>query len=89
MKTTISRKGQVTLPKAIREAIGVATGARLNIRLGREGEVILSKDVEPGFYGKFLGRCAEQTPFASGDEAVRVLRVEESPGTYRAKKVAK
>lgn len=54
---TLTSKGQITLPKPIRQALGVDTGAKLAFDL-RGGEVIVSRaDVEhedPAI-GAFLG----------------------------------
>lgn len=40
---TVSSKGQITLPKAIRQALGVSTGEKLAFKL-RSGEVLVSRD---------------------------------------------
>lgn len=39
---TLTSKGQITLPKAIRQALGVATGQKVNFEL-RNGEVIVTR----------------------------------------------
>lgn len=41
MATTVTIKGQVTIPKAMREAAGIAPGARVEVRLRPEGGVIV------------------------------------------------
>ncbi len=41
-QATLIAKGQVTLPKAIREAVGVSAGAKVNFEI-REGQVIVSR----------------------------------------------
>jgi antitoxin PrlF len=41
MKATVSSKGQITLPRAVREALGITKGSTLSLRLA-EGEVSLS-----------------------------------------------
>ncbi len=37
MFATVSDKGQLTLPKPLREAMGIAPGARLELQLGANG----------------------------------------------------
>ena len=39
-QATLTAKGRVTLPKAIREALGVSAGAKVNFEI-REGQVIV------------------------------------------------
>lgn len=41
-QATLSSKGQVTLPKAIRQILGVSTGEKLSFEV-REGEVIVTR----------------------------------------------
>lgn len=41
-KATLTSKGQITLPKAIRQALGVTAGAKLSFEL-RGNEVIVSR----------------------------------------------
>ena len=41
-QATLTAKGQVTLPKAIREALAVSAGAKVNFEI-REGQVIVSR----------------------------------------------
>jgi AbrB family looped-hinge helix DNA binding protein len=46
MATTVTVKGQVTLPKAVREAAEIRPGDRVNVRARAEGGVII-ESVEP------------------------------------------
>lgn len=41
MSTTITVKGQVTIPKQIRDSLGLLPGARVEFAVNREGEVVL------------------------------------------------
>ena len=38
---TITSKGQITVPKEIREHLGVAAGDRLSFEIGNAGEVVV------------------------------------------------
>ncbi len=43
MSTTLTIKGQVTIPKQIRDALNLTPGCQLNFVLNRDGEVVLNK----------------------------------------------
>lgn len=56
-QATLTSKGQITLPKAIRQALGVATGGKVVFEL-RGGEVIVTRadaEHEDPAIGAFLG----------------------------------
>lgn len=39
MRVTVTSKGQITLPKKIRDALGIAAGARLDFQLAEGGRI--------------------------------------------------
>ena len=78
METTVTSKGQLTLPQQIRHALGIDAGTVLEVELGAQGSVVLRKKATPGFFDQFVGLKARHAPFASGDEARHALRVAES-----------
>lgn len=43
MATTITQKGQVTIPKRIRDALGIDPGTQVEFEVNKEGEVVLRK----------------------------------------------
>ena len=43
MSTTLTLKGQVTIPKHIRDALGLMPGAQLDFAVNSQGEVVLQK----------------------------------------------
>ncbi len=43
MSTTLTLKGQVTIPKHIRNALGLMPGAQLDFAVNSQGEVVLHK----------------------------------------------
>jgi len=71
VKGTISRKGQITIPKAIREALGLGPGARVRFEL-KEGYAVLRP--EPRSRADALyGILRSEVPFpgiAEEDEAI-------------------
>ena len=82
METTVTSKGQLTLPQPIRHALGIDTGTVLEVELGGQGSVVLRKKPTPGFFNQFVGLKAADAPFASGDEARESLRVAEDQAAY-------
>ena len=43
MATTMTVKGQVTIPKKVREALRLAPGDRVDFDVNREGQVVVQK----------------------------------------------
>lgn len=43
MSTTLTIKGQVTIPKHIRDALGLSPGTQLDFAVNGQGEVVLHK----------------------------------------------
>lgn len=43
MTTTLTRKGQVTIPKQIRDALSMTPGCLLQLAINREGDVVIRK----------------------------------------------
>ena len=68
---TITSKGQVTIPKAVRDQMGLRGGDKVKF-VKKDGEFILEKDVEESPFDKWVGFLGkrEQTP----DEIVEEMR---------------
>lgn len=49
MSTTLTSKGQVTVPKKMRDYLGLVPGASVDFRLGANGDVIVTaaRDMTP------------------------------------------
>ncbi len=85
METTVTSKGQLTLPQKIRHALGIDAGTVLEVEIGEQGSVVLRKKATPGFFDQFVGLKARHAPFATGDEARESLRVAEDQAPYLTK----
>lgn len=47
MATTLTSKGQVTIPKQVRDALGLTPGSEIEFSVNRDGEVVLLKAGRP------------------------------------------
>jgi len=52
MTTTLTRKGQVTIPKQIRDALNLAPGCAVDFAVNADGDVVIHKP----------GACASRKP---------------------------
>lgn len=55
MKTTVSKKGEITIPKAIRDSVGIRAGTILDVEESEVG-VVLRKRQENDPIGEWLGK---------------------------------
>jgi AbrB family looped-hinge helix DNA binding protein len=74
MTTTISSKGQITVPIEIRKALALRPGVKLQVRLGKKAEFIVSKATTESVFAQFRGVARRRAPWKSGDAARDVLR---------------
>ena len=65
MSTTLTVKGQVTIPKQIRDALNLKPGSQLDFALNREGQVVLRKVEEK------TGRKPDRFDLVRGKAEVR------------------
>lgn len=71
----LTRKGQVTIPKEIREVLEVAPGDEVEFRVGPDRQVVVVRSSSPfARYAGYLSRQAGQDP----DRIVAELRGDES-----------
>jgi AbrB family looped-hinge helix DNA binding protein len=72
MEATVAERGQITLPKAVRDALGLTKGTRLKVEL-EGGHIILRKDVSEALR-KVRGRFKLAEGHTSTDDAMRAIR---------------
>ena len=72
MEATVAERGQITLPKPVRDALGLSKGTKLKVELDG-GRIILRKEVDDAL-SKLRGRFKLADGFASTDEAMRAIR---------------
>lgn len=71
LEATVAERGQITLPKAVRDALGLTKGTTLKVELDG-GRIILRKDVSDAI-SRARGRF-KLDGFADTDEAMRAIR---------------
>lgn len=71
MDATVAERGQITLPKAVRDALGLVKGSQLNVELVG-GTIVLRKNVDDAI-SRLRGRF-KLPPGVSSDDVMRDLR---------------
>jgi antitoxin PrlF len=72
MATRVTVEGQVTLPKAVRDAAGIRPSDLVTVRALAEGGVIVERETAPDETASFLARLetiAERKPMEDGRSA--------------------
>ena len=60
MSTTLTIKGQVTIPKQIRDALDLQPGCKLNFAVNDDGHVLMQKAVSGAKRSKRVAAVAKQ-----------------------------
>lgn len=74
MATTVTSKGQVTIPKPVRDHLGIVPGSRVEFRRAADGSVVLEKSDstrKPSRFAKLVGIAG---PGPSTDEIMAITR---------------
>ena len=74
MEATVAERGQITLPKAVRDALGLTKGTLLKVEL--DGSRIILRESVDDAISRARGKFALDG-FESSDAAVRAVRDEE------------
>ena len=74
MATTVTTKGQVTIPKPVRDYLGIEPGSEVNFRRAEDGHIIIERadgTRPPSRFEKLLGSAG---PGPTTDELMKLLR---------------
>ena len=71
MEATVAERGQITLPKPVRDALGLSKGSKLTVEL-IEGRIVLRKDVNDAI-SRVRG-ILKLPPGVTTDDIMRELR---------------
>ncbi len=75
MATTVTVKGQVTLPKSVRDAAGIKPGDRVEVRATANGSVVIEKPTAVSAYRQRLEEVAARRLIeGTTDEIMKGLR---------------
>ena len=77
MGYAITQKGQVTLPKPVRERLGVNRGEEVDFRLNERGEVVIEKVDKARPAGRFAKWRGFFGPGPTTDEILAMTRGED------------
>jgi len=72
MEATVAERGQITLPKAVRDALGLTKGTILKVELDG-GRIVLRKDVSEALR-RIRGSFRLVDGLSTTDEAMRAVR---------------
>lgn len=82
MEVIVAERGQITLPKPVRDALGLTKGMTLKVEV-QGGRIILRKDVSE-VIARVRGRFKAAHPQGAPDALVRQLRGHDAgPDTQR------
>jgi antitoxin PrlF len=76
MTTKLTSKGQVTIPKHIRDAIGLRPGQRVEFRVGENGTVVIqrAKEQKPPAKDRFAAARGIAKTKLTTDQLMALLR---------------
>ena len=78
MATKVTRKGQVTIPKPVRDHLGIGAGSQIAFRRIADGSIVIERadgTQQPGRLAKLVGIAG---PGPSTDEIMALLRGKDS-----------
>jgi AbrB family looped-hinge helix DNA binding protein len=76
MATRVTSKGQVTIPKAVRDHLGIGPGSQVTFRVAEDGSIVIEKadgTRQPSRFAKLVGIAG---PGPSTDEIMEMTRGE-------------
>jgi len=74
MATTVTSKGQVTIPKLVRDHLGIGPGSQVDFRQTADGGIVIEKTDGPRQPSRFAKVRGSAGPGMSTDELMALLR---------------
>ena len=76
MATTVTSKGQVTIPKPVRDYLGIGPGSQVDFRRTEDGGITIERADGPRPPSKFAKLLGSAGPGMTTDELMALLRGE-------------
>lgn len=76
MATTVTSKGQVTIPKPVRDHLGIGPGSQVDFRRATDGSIVLERATKPQDMSRFAKMRGHAGPGPTTDELMALLRGE-------------
>jgi AbrB family looped-hinge helix DNA binding protein len=77
MSTQVTTKGQVTIPKAVRDLLGIESGNAVDFQMAPDGRIVLTKAGGPPPASRFATLRGRAGPGLSTDEIMALTRGED------------
>lgn len=77
MSAAVTSKGQVTIPKPVRDLLGIEAGTRVVFRRNDKGEIVLSRADKDAPLSRFAKLRGHAGPGLSTDEIMAMTRGED------------
>jgi antitoxin PrlF len=74
MATTVTSKGQVTIPKPVRDYLGIEPGSEVNFRRAEDGSIIIERADGTRPESRFAKARGHAGPGMTTDELMALLR---------------
>jgi AbrB family looped-hinge helix DNA binding protein len=74
MATTVTSKGQVTIPKPVRDYLGIEPGSEVNFRRAEDGSIVIERADGTRPESRFAKLVGSAGPGPTTDELMELLR---------------
>ncbi len=73
LKAMVAERGQITIPKALRDKLGIVPGTIMSFEF-RHGKLVLTKEIAGDPVASVYGSLKTMAPYASTDDYMLELR---------------
>lgn len=73
LKAVVAERGQVTIPKPIRDKLGIGAGAVLKFEM-KDRKIVVSRELSEDPISRVVGILKGKTPYTSTDDYINEIR---------------